>query len=421
MASKQVQIRRDTSGNLAASTPATGEVGYDTTNKRLIVGDGSTAGGIQHLNYLDHVNNTFVYSAAGGSANAITVTLDPALASYETPTRIIFKATATNTTGATINVNGLGAKNIYKFTAGTLGAIVAGDIVNGGVYEVIYDGTQFQLLTIQNAGITSVSQGDINTSTGTFSVSTPAASGAAAFNVSSTGVIASGGQYGFAIESSISAGGFGTNKLVGWAASRNSTSYGQYYFGFNLGETNVRTMQGQQRYVTSSPPFDIDGQEAGGFMFLLLNNDGDIVSHYFADVPPWGYNGPTNIRCDKQCPTTGKKFRNAMKPRTFEEIMDGAKIEFELQEITMAMKNADMDLIPHPFESVGAGQHVVMIDPYDDRIFRMKEYQNAGGSQDIMDRIAGGDIKVDNDKTRIKGPKGVDVHRMTYKYGKKGL
>ena len=50
MAANQVQIRRDTAGNLATSTPATGEVGYDTTNKRLVVGDGSTSGGIKHLN-----------------------------------------------------------------------------------------------------------------------------------------------------------------------------------------------------------------------------------------------------------------------------------------------------------------------------------------------------------------------------------
>lgn len=420
MASKQVQIRRDTSGNLAASTPATGEVGYDTTNKRLIVGDGSTAGGIKHLNYLDHVNNTFVYSSAGGTANAITVTLSPALTSYATPTRIIFKATATNTTATTINVNGLGAKNLYKFTAGTLGAIVAGDIVNGGIYEVIYDGTQFQLLTLQNAGITSVSQGQLNTSTGTFSA-TPSTPSSASDWGSVAAVLLPSGQYGFMIESSVNSADFSGDNFGAWVMGRNSTSYGAYVQAVNFGNTNSRTIQGRQRYVTSSPPFDIDGKEAGGFMFLLLNNSGEVISHYFADVPPWGYNGPTNICCDKQCPTTGKKYAKNMKPRTFEEIMDGAKIEFELQEITMEMKNADMDLIPHPFEGHAADEHVVMIDPYDDRVFRMKEYQNAGGSQEIMDQITKGYIRVDNTKTRIKGPKGVAVHRMAYQYGKKSV
>jgi Major tropism determinant N-terminal domain len=41
----QVKRRRDTAANIAAFTPAQGEIIVDTTNNRMIVGDGATAGG----------------------------------------------------------------------------------------------------------------------------------------------------------------------------------------------------------------------------------------------------------------------------------------------------------------------------------------------------------------------------------------
>ena len=43
--SVQVKHRRDIAANIAAFTPAQGELIVDTTNNRIIVGDGATAGG----------------------------------------------------------------------------------------------------------------------------------------------------------------------------------------------------------------------------------------------------------------------------------------------------------------------------------------------------------------------------------------
>jgi len=43
----QVQIRRGTAAQLAAFTPADGELVADTTNRRLFLGDGATEGGIE--------------------------------------------------------------------------------------------------------------------------------------------------------------------------------------------------------------------------------------------------------------------------------------------------------------------------------------------------------------------------------------
>lgn len=44
--STQLQLRRDTTANVAAITPAQGEPLYDVTRKALVLGDGATAGGL---------------------------------------------------------------------------------------------------------------------------------------------------------------------------------------------------------------------------------------------------------------------------------------------------------------------------------------------------------------------------------------
>ena len=43
--SEQLQLRRGTAAQIAANTPAAGEVWVDTDHNRLVVGDGSTVGG----------------------------------------------------------------------------------------------------------------------------------------------------------------------------------------------------------------------------------------------------------------------------------------------------------------------------------------------------------------------------------------
>ncbi len=97
-------------------------------------------------------NSAYIYSAGGGSANTQTVTLDPVPAAYTTGLLVIFKAAATNTSTTTLNVNGLGAKTIKKIDGAT--NLAAGDILVGTTVAVIYDGTNFQMVsTLGNIGI----------------------------------------------------------------------------------------------------------------------------------------------------------------------------------------------------------------------------------------------------------------------------
>lgn len=86
---------------------------------------------------------------SGGTANAQTVTYSPAPSAYVTGAlySFIVGSGLTNTGATTLNVNGLGAKNIY------IGALplAGGELQAGTVAAVFYDGTEFQLLSSPGA------------------------------------------------------------------------------------------------------------------------------------------------------------------------------------------------------------------------------------------------------------------------------
>lgn len=84
------------------------------------------------------------YAEASGSVNAFEVTLDPAPAAYAAGMIVHFKANNNVTSTSTLNVNGLGAKPLQKEGNTSL---ISGDIVSGQMVSVIYDGTNFQLLS----------------------------------------------------------------------------------------------------------------------------------------------------------------------------------------------------------------------------------------------------------------------------------
>lgn len=154
--STETKLRRGTATQCNAGTPVEAELWVDLTNDRLRLGDASLVGGHQIPNATDIQKGSFNTVTAGGTANAVTTTLDPVPASYFTNMTVIFKATATNTGATTLNVNGLGVKNIYKVSGGSLGPLAAGDLTNGAYYTVRYDGTQF-VLEGSSGGVSSVS------------------------------------------------------------------------------------------------------------------------------------------------------------------------------------------------------------------------------------------------------------------------
>ena len=85
-----------------------------------------------------------VYAADAGANDTYVITLSPVPASYTTGMVIQFKANTANTGAATLNVNSLGAKTIVKDYNLTL---ANNDILANQLVSVIYDGTNFQLLS----------------------------------------------------------------------------------------------------------------------------------------------------------------------------------------------------------------------------------------------------------------------------------
>lgn len=141
----QVQRRRGTQAQCDAATPVEGEIWVDTTYDTLRVGDGSKQGGFIMPNAYQLQHNQFNYAAAGGTANALTVTLYPAPNTASSGFSFKFRASSNNTDAATISVNGASAVEIRKMQGSSIVPLEANDIINTGIYELNYNGTYYLL------------------------------------------------------------------------------------------------------------------------------------------------------------------------------------------------------------------------------------------------------------------------------------
>ena len=101
----------------------------------------------------------------GGTLSYITVTgtdtllgtLIPTLLSYQTGNLFSFVVQNTNTGPVTLNIDSLGAKAVRRNATEPL---QAGDLTVGNVVVVIYDGTQFQLISVGFGGGATGAGGD---------------------------------------------------------------------------------------------------------------------------------------------------------------------------------------------------------------------------------------------------------------------
>jgi hypothetical protein len=108
-------------------------------------------------------DGTFQYLTSVSGTNSITAIAPISMTALVAGQTFRFVAAATNTGAVTLNINSLGAKSITK--NGTT-ALTANDVVINGVVEVIYDGTQFQLVNPANtipSGVITMWSGTIAT------------------------------------------------------------------------------------------------------------------------------------------------------------------------------------------------------------------------------------------------------------------
>lgn len=98
----------------------------------------------------DVQNGTLVSLSAVAGADTITATAPFTVAAYAGGQGFRFLAAASNTGPATINISGLGAKAITKTGSTPLNA---GDIAINSINEIVYDGTQFQLIGARQGSV----------------------------------------------------------------------------------------------------------------------------------------------------------------------------------------------------------------------------------------------------------------------------
>jgi len=204
-----------------------------------------------------------------------------------------------------------------------------------------------------------------------------------------------------------------------------ASTYGDSYSAsINIYANNNAIASAQQRYVTASPPYDLGDGEVPFFIFANVDSQGNIVSVYSADTPPWIYNGPTKVTADRHT-NDGKQYikhnnfsmpapiksnssmaqKVAYKKAVLEAKRSAVEDEIEL---TPLMKNADMDLIPHPFEA-SPDFTPILLDPMSQTTIDLMELCDNGNGESVNEIIHDNYINVGNTPLARSGPAGLMI------------
>jgi hypothetical protein len=133
-----------------AFTAGTIELGHATQNTL------SASGGVLSIegqavfaaNTKNDVLQAATFGSDAGANDTYTCSFSPAITAYVTGTRYRFLANTANTGAATININSLGAKTIKKAAGGITTDLADNDIRAGQWVELVYDGTNMQMVSL---------------------------------------------------------------------------------------------------------------------------------------------------------------------------------------------------------------------------------------------------------------------------------
>lgn len=131
--------------NQDASTTVKGVVEEATLAETLAR---TAAGGTSARLFVNPTNlttvQTYDYAASAAGSDTYAITASPAPTAYVTGQIFTFKADVANTGACTLNVNSLGAKTLKNKVSADLST---GDILANQIVTVVYDGTNFQVLS----------------------------------------------------------------------------------------------------------------------------------------------------------------------------------------------------------------------------------------------------------------------------------
>lgn len=376
---------------------------------------------------------------------------------YKDGMRCRWRPDNVNTGASTVNVAGLGVKNIFfngaAVTAGLLPAVKSVMIE----YDLAND--RFNLLLIDLLasetipGIAEIAT-QSETDTGTddtrfitplkltnFPISPSAASvGQAELKTTtaenSTGgvdqdVDLTGGQYAFLLE-------LKTSSTDGGSYGNVTTASATYTTRMRLTDGGVGTTTIRHRYVQASPPYNLGDGNVPLFVYVVIDKtNGKILATSSAPEAPWHHNGPTITKAHHYKKGVGYREMKDMSsiPFTYVEAlldpiklaeyltaMKAAKIIYE--PITQKIKQADMNLLPTPnidlFDSNGkkiSNTTTVLLDPVSDLMHEIAEMREHSEFS-LSDLLHGDYFVIDNKPLKRSGPKGVLIPSFKWKLTK---
>tara|TARA_Y100000593_G_scaffold23728_1_gene47038 strand:- start:126 stop:1073 length:948 start_codon:yes stop_codon:yes gene_type:complete len=158
-----------------------------------------------------------------------------------------------------------------------------------------------------------------------------------------------------------------------------------------------RDMYARQRYINSSPPVDMGDGNVPLFFFAKLDPSGKVIMTYAADAPPWLYNGPTNTQPDIV-------LKNGIKKKLMRSIDPATKrVTKDLVNFDADIKNADMEIIPHPFVNDKNVGTIILLDP--PATEELLDLHEAG--EEVHKLIKDDYIRIGNDSLSRSCPSGV--------------
>lgn len=141
------------------TTPNTNPIILDSAGRAIIYGSGQyrqilkdSLGNViwdvltQDVYSLIHQGIAIWGGTATGSANALVLTSTPSISALETGQLIAFIGASNNTATATANINSIGVTPIKIIDSSGITNLIANNIVAGGRYLLLFDGTNLILL-----------------------------------------------------------------------------------------------------------------------------------------------------------------------------------------------------------------------------------------------------------------------------------
>lgn len=236
-----------------------------------------------------------------------------------------------------------------------------------------------------------------------------------------TGAVNAGNLVGFTFTGGAYTIGWGASSTFG-EPQMHAQSTGGYVYGFAFfGGSFNDTYWARSNYIQASPPYDLGDGEIQLFVFVEVDPAGTMVRVDVAEDPPWASNGPTNIRPDVI--RNGKKY--VIVPQllteftdiaaakraglTREQIVDRLATDKKVErEITQAIKQRDMPLIPAPFKKMRAENSLVVLDPVSPLMERLAALNAvAEFGETVGDLIRDGDLRFGNTALSRSAPPGV--------------